>query len=130
MKSTQSAPWELKTIHALGFCLSIPGGLFSCPKTFVYIFVYRNVEYAQVNRISKQRRKVGQLSARIKPFHRFPIANKVVATARQAKPDVSNSFDEAGALFHSPVTTPDSVAVMIMKIWNSPQPIEVPSEPR
>jgi hypothetical protein len=51
----------LKTIEALGLCLSIPGGLFSCPKTFVYIFVYRNVEYAQVNRISKQRRKVGQV---------------------------------------------------------------------
>jgi hypothetical protein len=118
------------TIHDLSFCLSIPGGLFSCPTTFVYIFVYRNVEYVQVNRISKQRRQVSQLLGRIEPFHRFPIASKVVATAKQTKPDVSNSFDEAGALFHSPVTTPDSAAVMIMKIWNSPQPIEVPSEPR
>jgi hypothetical protein len=31
---------------------------------------------------------------------------------------------------HSPVNTPDKVAVAIMKIWSSPHPIEVPREPR
>ena len=64
------------------------------------------------------------------PFYWFPIARSAVAQVRQTRPETSSVLDVREAPFHSPVHTPDSVAVMIMNDCMSPQPIEVPREPR
>lgn len=63
-------------------------------------------------------------------LYRSPAAINVVATANSARPAHRPRLAAAGASFHSPVRTPDRFAVMIMKIWNSAQPTEVPSVPR
>jgi hypothetical protein len=46
----------------------------------------------------------------------FPIASSAVAQVKHMKPETSNSLDRLGAFFHSPVITPDRIAVMIMNI--------------
>gem|GEM_PF-5160173 len=51
--------------------------------------------------------------------YRFPMASRAVATARQHNPKVSHSRAWRDECFHSPVITPESVAVTIIKIWKS-----------
>src|SRR5258708_7805034 len=60
----------------------------------------------------------------------LPDVNKSVAMIRSASPVLRNNLARPGAFLHSPVRTPDSVAVMIINIWNSPHPTEVPRGPR
>jgi hypothetical protein len=62
--------------------------------------------------------------------HRFAYAKRAVTPPRQMMLDTRRVRAERGANFHSPPKTPDKVAVIIMKIWKSPQPIEVPKRPR
>ena len=48
--------------------------------------------------------------------HRFAMESSAVAQVRDPSPKLSLSVAERGAPFHSPINTPESVAVMIMKI--------------
>jgi hypothetical protein len=48
--------------------------------------------------------------------HRFAMESSAVAQVRDPRPNPSRSAAERGAAFHSPINTPESVAVMIMKI--------------
>ncbi len=64
------------------------------------------------------------------PGYWFACARIMVAPTRQMMLRARIARAERGADFHSPVTTPVRVAARIMKIWKSPQPIEVPYRPR
>ena len=53
-----------------------------------------------------------------------------MAKSRHINPSVSRILALRGASFHSAVRMPETVAVMIMKLWKSPHPTETPSAPR
>src|SRR5712675_1239437 len=57
-------------------------------------------------------------------------ASSTIATVRPAMPKPKSSLADRPACFHSPVKTPAKVAVMIIKICNSPHPTDVPNAPR
>jgi hypothetical protein len=48
--------------------------------------------------------------------YRLPSASNTVAPIKPVSPKPKSEVARRGACFHSPVQTPDSVAVMIMKI--------------
>jgi len=60
----------------------------------------------------------------------LPDVNNSVAMIRSTSPVRRNNLARPGAFLHSPVRTPDSVAVMIINIWKSPHPTKVPRGPR